>query len=52
VRNLLITLYRIFMYVTRTSRHITLCAAFGIIRVSRNCGRSSNVLPADTGVHL
>ena len=42
----------VFMYVTRLSRYITLYIAFGIIRGSRYRGRSWNVLPAVTGVHL
>jgi hypothetical protein len=40
------------MHVTRISRYIMLSIVFGIIRLFCNRGRSWNVLPVDTAVHL
>ena len=40
------------MYVTRTSRYITLYIAFGIIRGFTYRGGSWNVLPVDMEVRL
>ena len=48
MRNLSIKHYRIYVCYT----NITLYVAFGVIRGSRNRGRSWNILPADMAVRL